>query len=378
MVIGSPSPALLLRACTYWTLEFPPWLHGNDKNTNSLQSLYRPLTKLTIHYPELVQILSGPNSATSAAELLARGALVILPTETVYGLGANAEDARAVHRIFTTKDRPVDHPLIVHISDAECLDFWAVDIPDYARDLAAAFWPGPMTLVLNRSNKARDFITGNQDTVALRVPRHDLTRNIIEQLGILLNNPCAGIAAPSANRFGKVSPTTVHHALAELQGYMNDTDAAVDGGPAHIGIESTIIDCTGDSPIVLRRGAVTERDIAALKALSVMESSDSHVRAPGMLASHYSPHARVQMITSSEEVPLQAPHASFLALENYETPANTTRLAAPCNAQEYARSLYAALRQADDMGSETIYVIPPEGPGIAAAVRDRITRAAYG
>ncbi len=319
-----------------------------------------------------MHLLTG---TSAAAELLATGSLVVIPTETVYGLAAHAEDESAVNRVFTTKNRPSDHPLIVHIANSVCLDYWAVNIPDYARDLATAFWPGPMTLVLHRNTPAGDFITGNQETVALRIPNHRLALEIINQLGVVTNNPCAGIAAPSANRFGKVSPTTLEHARQELGAYLSSTDAGVDGGPCSIGIESTIIDCTGESPIILRRGAITEHDIESIVALS--ESDNSTVRAPGMLASHYAPTATVKVVNTVNDIEPDATDACLLAPSDVSTPVGVTRIGSPRDAHEYAQILYSSLRDADQLHAHVIYVIAPEGSGIAAAVRDRISRAAH-
>lgn len=328
--------------------------------------------KISVHYPERVQLLTGPEREERAGELLAEGSLVIIPTETVYGLGADAENAEAVARIFATKNRPTDHPLIVHMSSADSLDYWGVNIPDYARDLAAAYWPGPMTLVITRSDKAKNFITGNQDTVALRVPGHETARHIIDALATAKTNPHAGVAAPSANRFGKVSPTTVEHAVNELSDHLSETDAAIDGGPCDVGIESTIIDCTGTQPAILRSGAITMSDINAITALSKLGSD---VRAPGMLASHYAPQATVCIIDSIDQA--IGDSVAFIAPAQFPTPQNCLRLAAPIDATEYARVLYAALRQGDERGFTSIFVIPPQGSGIAAAVRDRLARAAH-
>lgn len=325
-----------------------------------------------IHYPEPVQILTGDSAPDQAGLALAAGSLVIIPTETVYGLGADAENAEAVARVFQVKGRPTDHPLIVHIASADCIDAWAIDVPDYARDLAVAYWPGPMTLVLHRSNKARDFITGGQDTVALRVPAHPVTREVIAKLGEVKADNCAGIAAPSANRFGKVSPTTLNHAVEELQDLLDANDLGVDGGHCDIGIESTIIECTGSHPIILRRGAITESDIEQIAQLS---ENESNVRAPGMLASHYAPNAKVQVIQSTNEITHTSAPVGLLAPHEIDTPPHVIRLGAPTDVHDYARVLYSSLRAADDKHCETIYVISPQGPGIAAAIRDRITRA---
>ena len=368
------SCGVLLFLSSHWTAQIRVRLHENWQHTKFLPTLYTPLTKLGIDYPEAVQILSGDSATQQAGRTLAEGSLVIIPTETVYGLGADAENADAVARVFAVKGRPTDHPLIVHLASAECIDAWAINIPDYARDLAAAYWPGPLTLVLQRSHKAKDFITGNQETVALRVPVHPLAREIIAELGKVKGDACTGIAAPSANRFGKVSPTSLNHAISELQDYLEPSDAGVDGGPADVGIESTIIDCTHSAPIVLRRGAITESDIEAIVALSEQESQ---VRAPGMLASHYAPSAKVQVIPSTTEIARLTPNSGLIALDSNETPANILRLASPSDEHEYARVLYSALRAADDNKCEVVYVIPPQGPGIAAAIRDRISRAAH-
>jgi L-threonylcarbamoyladenylate synthase len=232
-----------------------------------------------------------------------------------------------------------------------------------------------MTLVLPRNTPARDFLTGNQETVALRIPSHPVALEIINQLGVVTNNPCTGIAAPSANRFGKVSPTTLEHAVQELQDYLADTDAGVDGGSASIGIESTIIDCTGVSPIILRSGAITEQDIESIVALS--DSDNSTVRAPGMLASHYAPTAAVKVVNTVNDIEPGASDACLLAPSDVITPIGVTRIGSPRDAHEYAHVLYAALRKADQLSAQVVYVIPPEGSGIAAAVRDRITRAAH-
>lgn len=322
-----------------------------------------------------MHLLTGMSAATTAAELLAGGSLVVIPTETVYGLAANAENESAVGRIFAAKNRPSDHPLIVHIAHADCLDYWAINIPRYARDLAAAYWPGPMTLVLGRGAPAGDFITGNQNTVALRIPNHPIALEIISQLGVITNNPCAGIAAPSANRFGRVSPTTLEHALQELGDFLHDSDAGVNGGSASIGIESTIIDCTGESPVILRSGAITAQDIESVAALA--ESGNSTVRAPGMLASHYAPSATVRIISTQSNIEMDATDACLLAPIEVITQKGLTRIGSPRNADEYAQVLYAAFRKADQLHATVIYVIPPEGHGIAAAVRDRISRAAH-
>lgn len=336
-------------------------------------------------YPPL-STLTGESAINAAAEALANGHLVIIPTETVYGLAANADNPIAVARIFSTKNRPSDHPVIVHLAHSSDIDHWAIDIPDYARDLARAFWPGPMTLVLTRSTRAGDYVTGGQDTVALRVPATDITRKIIDALGTCTNKPGSGVAAPSANRFGKVSPTTVVHAIAELGDYLQPGDLAVDSGASDVGIESTIIDCTGLEPRILRHGWVTAADINAIRSLSCEPvSSDpasleperhTSIRAPGMLASHYAPNARIHLVHAPDEISPDESECGFLAPDKWDTPSNCVRLARPHSDAEFAQTLYASLRRADDLGLESIYVIAPTGDGVAAAIRDRLQRAA--
>ena len=339
---------------------------------------YSSLTNLVIspvaptHYSAGVRVASGPGAVRVVAAALAEGSLAIVPTETVYGLAADAQNQSAVTRIYQVKGRPSDHPLIVHVAGADNLDYWAVEIPDYARQLASAHWPGPMTLVLKRSDKAKDFITGNQDTVAVRVPAHPLTQAILREFAATTNNPHAGIAAPSANRFGRVSPTQLQHAVDELSEYLGEGDVGVDGGPSEVGIESTIIDCTGDQPRILRQGAVTIESTS-----NETQSKQTLVRAPGMLASHYAPHARVQIIDNINDIPEPTYRAGLIAEKIHSTPELVIRLAEPHDAVDYAKILYAALRQGDDNNCEIIYVIPPQGEGIAAAVRDRIQRAAH-
>lgn len=311
------------------------------------------------------------SSPAEAALALAHGHLAILPTETVYGLGADADNTKAVARIFTTKNRPADHPVIVHISQQEHIYMWATQIPDYAVDLGTAFWPGPMTLVLKRLPRAGDHLTGGQETIALRVSNHPVFQEVLTHLIHKKNDPSVGLAAPSANRFGSVSPTTLAHAIEELSVHLTDEDVALDGGSSRVGVESTIIDATGSEPIILRHGGITTEDIESVVKLS---RSESDVRAPGTLASHYAPTKQLQLITQSE-LPETQPGA-LIAMSDVETPIGFNRIASPVNANEYARVLYAAIRTADKSGESVIYVVPPTGGGIAAAIRDRLNRAA--
>ncbi len=303
---------------------------------------------------------------SKAARALADGHLVALPTETVYGLAADATNPEAVARIYSVKGRPSDHPLIVHISNPELLDRWAIEIPSYARLLANNFWPGPMTLVLKRSDLAKDFITGSQDTVALRIPGHSTALEILagfEAQGGL------GVAAPSANRFGKVSPTTAQAVAAELGEYLTEQDVIVDGGESKVGLESTIIDCTGDNPRVLRPGAVTVEMIEQATGLAVVDAG-ANIRVSGSLKSHYAPAAKVVLDAAPK------PGDGLIAMSDLPTPAGVIRLAGPDTLEAYAKELYAALRAADEQKLPRVVALTPHGAGLAIAIRDRLSRAA--
>jgi L-threonylcarbamoyladenylate synthase len=302
---------------------------------------------------------------------LARGHLAILPTETVYGLGADADNKIAVARIFTAKNRPANHPVIVHISGQEHVSAWAAQIPEYAKDLATAFWPGPMTLVLERLPRAGGYLTGGQDTIAIRVPQHPVFRQVLAALAKEKNDPASGIAAPSANRFGNVSPTSLAHAVEELNDYLAQDDLALEGADSRIGVESTIIDATGPKPIILRHGGVTAEDIDTIVHLSLNES---HVRAPGTLASHYTP--KKQLVLTTESELRNSRGGALIAMQDIETPAGFNRIASPENADQFAHVLYSALREADKSSEAVIYAVPPTGGGLAAAIRDRLNRAA--
>ena len=248
---------------------------------------------------------------------------------------------------------------------------WATQIPDYAVDLGTAFWPGPMTLVLNRLPRAGDYLTGGQETIALRISSHPVFGEVLTELAREKDDPSVGVAAPSANRFGSVSPTTLAHAIEELGDHLTDKDVALDGGSSHVGVESTIIDATGSEPIILRHGGITAEDIESVIKLS---QSESDVRAPGTLASHYAPSKQLQLITQNE---LHDTHpGALIAMSDVETPIGFNRIATPTNANEYAQMLYAAIRDADKSSESVIYVVPPTGGGIAAAIRDRLNRAA--
>ena len=311
------------------------------------------------------------SSPAETAHALARGNLAILPTETVYGLGADADNPDAVGRVFTTKNRPANHPVIVHIAQQEHIYMWATDIPEYAIDLGTAFWPGPMTLVVKRLPRAGDYLTGGQETIALRVSSHPVFQEVLAELARAKNDPSVGIAAPSANRFGSVSPTTLAHAIEELGEHLSEDDVALDGGSSHVGVESTIIDATGSEPIILRHGGITAEDIESIIQLS---QSESDVRAPGTLASHYAPNKELKLTTQSELI--EKTPGALIALSDIKTPTGFNRIATPKNANEYAQILYSSLRDADKSSEPVIYAVPPTGGGIAAAIRDRLNRAA--
>jgi len=308
-----------------------------------------------------------------AVAKLRAGGLVAIPTETVYGLGASIERPSAIARVYAVKGRPADHPLIVHIDGAAELDRLSASTPAYALALAAAFWPGPLTLVLRRTSAVGAFVTGGQDTVAIRVPDHPLTLAILRVLG-------TGVAAPSANRFGRVSPTTAAHVLAELGSLLDpQRDLIVDGGPARVGVESTIVDCTGASPRMLRSGGVSSADVQRVTGLELGEP-DAGIRAPGALASHYAPSASVRVVAGPGAAQLVGadPLVGLIAPGRVATPVGVVRLLAPATVGEYAAGLYAALREADALGLQEVRAIAPAGDGLAAAIRDRLGRAEVG
>jgi L-threonylcarbamoyladenylate synthase len=307
--------------------------------------------------------------ADAAANLL-RGGLVAFPTETVYGLGADACNADAVARIYSVKGRPANHPLIVHIASMGGLGDWADDVPEYAISLARDFWPGPTTLVVKRSGLAGDFVTGGQDTVGVRVPDHPVALGLLEAF---VRAGGKGVAAPSANRFGNVSPTTANAVSEELADYLSDCDLILDGGPCDVGVESTIIDCTGDTPRILRPGAITAKMIGESTGLDVFEVvGENAIRFSGSLEAHYAPAATVVL----DQSPVAG--QGFIAMADVMADEGVVRLAAPKSHEEFARVLYSALRAADDRGLQTVVVEQPSGNGIAIAIRDRLMRAAKG
>ena len=305
----------------------------------------------------------------SAARALADGHLVAFPTETVYGLGADATNPDAIARIYSTKGRPADHPLIIHIPSIDAMGEWAVDISHYAISLARDFWPGPMTLILSRSDLAKDFVTGNQVSVGLRVPEHPIALALLQQFAALGGK---GVAAPSANRFGAVSPTTAQDVAEELNSYLLPGDLILDGGPCNVGVESTIIDCTGEAPRILRPGAITPEMVKQSTGLDLDESIYTPtIRVSGSLESHYSPNAKV--ILDVEAIAGQG----LIAMAEIKTPEGVIRLAAPSTIDQYARELYSALRAADSQGLSQVVAMMPKGEGLSAAIRDRLQRAAH-
>ena len=319
--------------------------------------------------------VAGPSKGDieRAARTLRDGGLVAFPTETVYGLGADASNPAAVRHLYEVKGRPAGHPVIVHIGAGADLDQWALDVPPAARLLAGACWPGALTLVLRRRpEQVVDAVTGGLGTVGLRVPDHRVALALLAEFG-------GGIAAPSANRFGRVSPTTARDVAADLG---SDVDAILDGGPCAVGVESTIVDCTGTDPVVLRVGGVTEERLAEILGGAPGRRTGGEVAAPGTLASHYAPEARV-VVCSEEQVADRAAvlvaggaRVGVLAINTPPgLPEEALVLAAPSGAEEYARVLYSRLREADSAALDVLLAVPPTEAGIGAAVADRLRRA---
>jgi L-threonylcarbamoyladenylate synthase len=305
-----------------------------------------------------------------AAKSLKEGHLVAFPTETVYGLGVDATNEKAVSRIYSVKGRPSDHPLIVHISSINGLADWASQVPEYAIALARAFWPGPMSLILPRTKLAQDFITGGQENVGLRVPSHPLALELLRQFE---NEGGKGIAAPSANRFGAVSPTTADAVYQELGAYLTGSDLILDGDQSTVGIESTIIDCTETIPQILRPGAVTTKMVEELINIQLVQSTDDKsVRVSGHFKSHYAPKAKVALGENAK------PGDGLIALSSVPTPPGVTRLTSPSDTKEFARNLYQALRNADHLGIGRVSIIVPSGEGLEEAIKDRVEKAASG
>lgn len=302
-----------------------------------------------------------------AAEILQRGGLVGFPTETVYGLGADASSAAAVARLYAAKRRPQDHPVIVHFADAQTAFTWARAVPLAAKKLAARFWPGPLTLVLKKSAKAGNFVTGGQDTIGLRVPAHPLAQELLRAFG-------GGIAAPSANRFGRLSPTTAAHVREDLG---NDVELVLDGGPSEVGIESTIVDLSGETPVLLRPGGISARALEEVLGTKVEDKRADSPPHSGGLERHYAPKTPARLVPPHELDQEIAQRGAKVAVLAFSRPDERVDywLRMPREPQGYAQKLYAALRELDGARCERILIeAPPETPEWAG-VRDRLTRA---
>ncbi|HET7828718.1 MAG TPA: L-threonylcarbamoyladenylate synthase [Candidatus Limnocylindrales bacterium] len=314
-----------------------------------------------------------PSLIARAVEILRSGGLVAFPTETVYGLGADASSPAAVRRIFEAKGRPADHPLIVHLGSVDALDAWAADVPPLARTLAEALWPGPLTIVLRRSARVPDAVTGGLPTVGLRVPAHPVALELLRAFE-------GGIAAPSANRFGTVSPTTAEHVR---DGLGDRVDLVLDGGASAVGVESTIVDLSGDEPGILRPGGVPREVLEALAGVPFPVREGGEIRAPGTLASHYAPDARLMLVAPPDqparaaELRARGLRVGVLAFEPNARVEGATVVDLGDSEEEAARRLYAAIRELDDT-CDVILGWPPEERGLGLAIGDRLRRAATG
>jgi L-threonylcarbamoyladenylate synthase len=304
-----------------------------------------------------------------AAEQLKAGHLVAFPTETVYGLGADATNEQAVKRIYEVKGRPSNHPLIVHVSSINALEIWAQEIPDYAIELARAFWPGPMTLILKRSEVAKDYITGSQDSVGIRVPSDPIALDLLTRFDSLGG---LGVAAPSANRFGQVSPTSAQDVQVELGEYLSDGDLILEGGQSDVGIESTIIDCRNAAPVILRPGAITVAMVNSVFKVGTEIIEKLEVRVSGNLEKHYAPITKVMI----NKIPKSG--QAYIALSSFTTPDGVYRISSPTDVEEFARTIYAGMRRADELGFSELVIEVPEGQGIEVALLDRINKASKG
>ena len=310
-----------------------------------------------------------------AAAAIASGHLCAIPTETVYGLGADATNPDAISRVFEAKGRPTDHPLIVHVADVTAVNKWVSELPEWATVLVHAVWPGPLTIVGKRTALATDQISGGQDTVAVRVPKHPLTLDLLARLNAL---GIVGLVAPSANTFGHVSPTNAGHVEHDLGEYLSaHDDLILDGGQCAVGLESTIVLATGDQPIILRPGSLTASGIEEITGVKVSDSDTESPRVSGSLASHYAPKAKVIVVDEAELPNLDViKNAGLIALAAIPTLRYTYRIGSPRTSVEFARELYSTLRSADALDLKIVYVVPPTGSGLAQAILDRINRAA--
>lgn len=322
----------------------------------------------------MARVTASFSDIDKAAGVLRAGGLVGLPTETVYGLGANAEDPAAVSRIFQVKGRPPSHPLIVHIGGAEQLDDWAKDVPETARLLAEHFWPGPLTLVLRRGPRVPLEATGGLETVAVRVPAHPVALALLSAFG-------GGVTAPSANRFGSVSPTTADDVRAELG---DAVDCVLDGGRCEVGVESTIVDATGELPGILRPGGVTREDLEAVLGYPLAVPTSSDIRVPGQHPSHYAPRARVVLV-EPEDVVAEAERAQAMghqvgvflpsSFADGSLKAHAV-VPVPDSMSAYAQGLFGFLRELDRQGCDLIVASLPVEEGLGLAIANRLRRAA--
>ncbi len=316
--------------------------------------------------------ISAVNTARSlpireAVAVLKRGGLVAFPTETVYGLGADASNPAAVARIYKVKGRPANHPVIVHIGEAGHLARWAREIPEHARKLAARFWPGPLTLVLRRAPGVGDYLTGGEDTIGLRMPNHPVALELLRQFG-------GGIAAPSANKFGRISPTTAEHVSDDLG---SEVDLILDGGPCEIGIESTIIDLSRDRPVLLRPGRIGTGDITATLGTAPEPRDRGAPRAPGTLESHYAPRKPLRLVAGDHwDERVRGTNCAVLCFRARPVGEKCAMwIRASTDPRRYARDLYSNLRALDASGCDEILVEEPPASAEWAAIRDRLLRA---
>ena len=311
-----------------------------------------------------------PDNILLAARNLKNGAIVGLPTETVYGLAADAENEMAVRRVYELKKRPLNHPLIVHLGQIDYLEKWALEIPKFAWQLADEFWPGPLTMILKRSKVARDFITGSQNSIAVRMPANAVAIDLLNHFHMLGGN---GVAAPSANKFGSVTSTSPQEIEEEFSNEFDSSkDLILDDGYSKIGVESTIVDLTDQIPKILRNGIITCLDIERTLDVKVEESVNTNIRYPGKFEKHYSPRANVEF----RGVPSNGD--GYLALAEVKTPSGCIRLNSPSDSLEFAFVLYRTFRLADQLNLKRIFVNLPEGNGIEVAIRERVIKAANG
>jgi L-threonylcarbamoyladenylate synthase len=312
-------------------------------------------------------LANTPSAVSKAAKALFDGHLVAFPTETVYGLGVDAGNRNSTEKMYSIKTRPLNHPVIVHISNISLLSSWTENVPSYAKLLASKYWPGPMTLILPKASNCGDYLTGGQVNIGIRIPANPVALAILSEFE---NMGGLGVAAPSANIFGSISPTCARDVELEIGNRLGKMDLIVDGGRCEIGIESTIIDCSNLDPRILRYGAITQEMIEEFLQIKLSSNkSIENFRHSGSFDSHYSPNA--ELILSSEA----SNGDGFIALSSYPTPAGAIRLSSPSDLNEYAHNLYSSLRLGDTYGLKKIYAIPPEGNGIAAAINDRLNRA---